>query len=145
MPEDPLEHGRLAAAIETPVALGESYRTVTELRPFFDAAGVTWVQPDLGRCGLTEGLRIADFVWEMDKPMAPHLSIALGPQIAAAIHYAAAARQCDLLEYNPAVLEMANRFLAEPLSLEGARWRVPDGPGLGIEIRETELQAALGL
>jgi galactonate dehydratase len=78
MPEDPLEHGRLAAAIETPLALGESYRSVFELRPFFDAAGVTYVQPDLGRCGLTEGMRIADLVWEMDKPLAPHISIALG-------------------------------------------------------------------
>jgi galactonate dehydratase len=145
MPEDPLEHGRLAAAIETPLALGESYRTVFELRPFFDAAAVTYVQPDLGRCGITEGLRIAELVWEMGKPLVPHLSIALGPQIAAAVHYAAACGQCEMLEYNPAVLEMANRFLAEPIPFGRARYQVPEKPGLGVEVREAELQAACGL
>jgi galactonate dehydratase len=145
LPEDPLEHGRLAAAIDTPIALGESYRSLFELSPFFEAGAVTYVQPDLGRCGLTEGLRIADQVWELGKPLVPHLSIAFGPQIAAAIHYAAATTQCDLLEYNPAVLETANRFLDRPIRVAGARYQVPEGPGLGIEIRETELQAACGL
>lgn len=145
MPENPLEHGRLAAAIETPIALGESYRSLVELDPFFEAGAVSFVQPDLGRCGITEGLRIADQVWELGKPLVPHLSIALGPQIAAAIHYAAATTQCDLLEYNPAVLEMANRFLERPLVCSSARYQVPDAPGLGIDLRESELQAACGL
>ena len=139
-PEDPLPHGRLAAAIETPLALGESYRTVYELRPFFEAGAVTYVQPDLGRCGLTEGLRIADFVWELGKPLVPHLSIALGPQIAAAIHYAAATTQCELLEFNPSVFEIANRMLAAPLEMRSAAYVVPQVPGLGIDVRETEIQ-----
>jgi len=143
MPEDPLSHGRLAAAIETPLALGESYRTLYELRPFFEAGAVTYVQPDLGRCGITEGLRIADMVWELQKPLVPHLSIALGPQIAAAVHFAAACEQCELLEYNPGVFAVANRFLAEPLGLDGACYVVPRAPGLGIEVREHELRAAM--
>ena len=141
-PEDPLPHGRLAAAIETPLAIGESYRTVYELRPFFEAGAVTYVQPDLGRCGLTEGLRIADLVYELGKPLVPHLSIALGPQIAAAIHFAAATAQCELLEFNPAVFEVANRMLASPLEMRDAAYVVPQSPGLGIEIRESELRAA---
>jgi galactonate dehydratase len=144
-PEDPLEHGRLAAALETPIALGECYRSLFELRPFFEAGAVSFVQPDLGRCGLTEGLRIADQVYELGKPLVPHLSIALGPQIAAAIHYAAATSQCNLLEYNPAVLQTANRFLAAPLEVRDACYRTPEGYGLGLEIREAELRAACGL
>ena len=51
--------------------------------------------------------------------MVPHLSIAMGPQIAAAIHFAAAVANCDLLEFNPNVLNVANRFLAEPLECRG--------------------------
>jgi D-galactarolactone cycloisomerase len=136
-PEDPLEHARLAAAIGTPIALGESYRTTWELRPFFETGAVTYVQPDLGRCGLTEGLRIADMVWELGKPLVPHLSIAMGPQIAAAIHFAAACPQCDLLEYNPNVFEIANRFLVEPLRIRGAEYVVPESPGLGVEMNLT--------
>jgi D-galactarolactone cycloisomerase len=143
-PEDPLPHGRLAAAIETPLALGESYRTVCELRPFFETGAVTYVQPDLGRCGITEGLRIADQVWEMQKPLVPHVSIALGPQLAAAIHFGAATPQCEILEYNANVLEVANRYLAGPLVVRDACYEVPQGPGLGIDLQAGLLALGAG-
>lgn len=57
----------------------------------------------------------------------------MGPQIAAAVHGAAALENCPLCEFNPNVLETANAFLAEPLVREGPAYRVPTGPGLGIE------------
>lgn len=132
-PEDPLAHGELARAVETPVALGESYRTRYELAPFFREGAVEILQPDLGRCGITEGLRLAGLA--KPAPAVPHLSIAFGPQIAAALHFAAAASNCQLAEFNASVLETANRFLAEPLRIEDAAYAVPEGPGLGIEPR----------
>jgi D-galactarolactone cycloisomerase len=58
----------------------------------------------------------------------------MGPQIAAAIHFAAAVPNCELLEYNPNVLEMANRFLREPLECRAAQYTVPRRPGLGCEL-----------
>ena len=130
-PEDAQAHGQLAASIRTPLALGESYRTARELRPFFNAGAVAYAQPDLGRCGITEGLRIA----AVGAQIVPHLSIALGPQIAAAIHFAAAAG-CTMLEYNPSVFEFANRRLTAPLTITGAAYEVPATPGLGIDIVE---------
>lgn len=127
-PEEVEAHAALAAAIRTPLALGESYRSLRELRPFLNSVGV--VQPDLGRCGLTGSLRIAAaFTGEI----VPHLSIALGPQIAAALHFAAAAKSCSLCEYNPHVLDTANAFLAEPLVCAEGHYRTPQAPGLGIE------------
>lgn len=126
-PEDVAGHEALAAAIVTPLAVGESYRTLAEMRPFFDIAGR--LQPDLGRCGITGFMRIAA---AFSGPLSPHVSIAMGPQIAAALHVAAAVSHCDLCEYNPAVLEMANAFLAEPLEVVDGRYLVPQAPGLGI-------------
>jgi galactonate dehydratase len=141
-PEDWLAHRELAARISTPLAIGESYRTVHEILPFLrEAARV--VQPDLGRSGITEGLRIAELAARYSASVVPHVSIALGPQIAAAIHYAAACDNCDLAEYNPHVLDIANRFLAEPLSLDGAAYQVPTAPGVGVEILEEKLRAEL--
>lgn len=130
LPEDPIAHGILARSIRTPIALGESYRTCFELAPFFREGAMKIVQPDLGRSGITEGMRIA----ALSETIVPHVSIALGPQIAAAIHFAAAIENCALCEFNPRVLEVANRFLAAPLRLEGAAYVVPQGPGLGIEM-----------
>jgi galactonate dehydratase len=141
-PEDPLAHAALAGRIDTPIAIGESYRTRYELAPFFRAGGVGYVQPDLGRCGLTEGLRIARAARESGIAVAPHLSIAMGPQIAAAIHFAAALENCELLEFNPNVLSVANGFLSAPLECRGGAYRVPARPGLGADVlydRLTEL------
>jgi D-galactarolactone cycloisomerase len=134
-PEDPIAHGALARSITTPIAVGESYRTSFEFAPFFREHAMRIVQPDLGRCGITEALRIARIAAAHGLPIVPHVSIAMGPQVAAAIHFAAAVENCSLLEYNPKVLEVANRFLVEPLIMKDACYHLSERPGLGIEMR----------
>jgi len=69
----------------------------------------------------------------------PHVSIAMGPQIAAALHFAATAPNCDLVEYNPKVFVVANEYLEEPLGLREARYVVPQAPGLGISLMADRL------
>jgi galactonate dehydratase len=58
----------------------------------------------------------------------------MGPQIAAAIHLAAALPGCELLEYNSNVFEVANRYLVEPLECRQGSYTVPDRPGLGCDV-----------
>jgi len=60
--------------------------------------------------------------------------------IAATLQVAAAAPQVGLIEFQPVVLGIANQLLKSPISCEGGRMHVPDGPGLGIEIDETALR-----
>ena len=127
-PEDVAGHATLAAAIRTPLALGESYRSLRELQPFLPLVG--FVQPDLGRCGITGSRQIAN---AFDGEIVPHLSIAMGPQIAAALHFAAATKNCPLCEFNPHVLDTANAFLKTPIVCRGGEYQVSDAPGLGIE------------
>ncbi|MCZ2149274.1 MAG: mandelate racemase/muconate lactonizing enzyme family protein [Bryobacterales bacterium] len=138
-PETPLAHGALARAIQTPIGLGESYRTRYEMAPFFREKAVGVYQPDLGRCGITEGMRLAAMAAGAGATVVPHVSIAMGPQIAAALHFAAAVDACLMAEYNPKVFSVANRFLKTPLRMEGNRYVVPEGPGLGIEMDEDAL------
>ena len=133
-PESAPDHAALARSTRVPIAIGESYRTVFELQPFFDVSAMKIVQPDLGRTGITEALRIAASARERGLQVIPHVSIAMGPQIAAAIHFAAAVPECAMLEFNPNVIETANHYLATPLRVEGARYHLPGGSGLGIEI-----------
>lgn len=133
-PEDVDAHRKLAAAIETPIALGESYRTRYEIEPFLRGPILSWFQPDLGRCGITEGLRMAHRAAEVGAKVVPHVSIAMGPQIAAALHFAATAPNCNLVEYNPKVFTVANEYLEQPLALRAARYVVPQSPGLGVTV-----------
>jgi D-galactarolactone cycloisomerase len=131
LPDESEPHRALAQAMPNlPIALGESYRTRREMSWFLDM--VTYLQPDLGRSGITESLRLA----EAGIPIVPHVSIALGPQIAAAIHLTAAlsSTQAPLCEYNPQVFEASNRFLREPLRMNGREYEVPQTPGLGVSL-----------
>ncbi len=139
-PEDPLAHARLAKAIRTRIALGESYRTRYEMAPFFREKVIGVLQPDLGRSGITESLRLAALAAEQGADTVPHVSIAMGPQVAAALHFAAAVEKCPLVEYNPRVLEIANRFLLNPIELAGGAYSVPTAPGLGAEVIEEEVR-----
>lgn len=132
-PEDAGAHAALARSLEVPIALGESYRTRYEMAPFFQANALRVFQPDLGRCGITEAMRMAQMAAAAGCAVVPHISIAFGPQIAAALHFAAAAPGCDLAEYNPQILAIANRFLRSPIRLEGTSYAVPEGVGLGID------------
>ncbi len=142
-PEDPVAHTVLRRAVETPIAIGESYRTCFELKTFILARAMQIIQPDLGRCGITEGLRIAAMGGDHGMKIVPHVSIAMGPQVAAAVHFAAAVPNCSLLEYNPSVLAMANLFLREPLVMRDTGYAVPQTPGLGIEMDEDRLSAVV--
>jgi galactonate dehydratase len=134
MPEEVDAHAELAAAISTKLAIGESYRTHHELRPFVERGIAGYLQPDLGRCGITESRRIGQMGARVGLEIVPHVSIALPPQLAAAIHFAAATPNCTLCEYNPKVLEAANRFSKQPLRAEKGSWIVPSEPGLGVEV-----------
>lgn len=143
LPEDPAAHGALARRLTTPLALGESYRTRYELAPFLREGCFRFLQPDLGRVGLTEGRRLAVLAAEQGIAVVPHVSIAMGPQIAAALHFAAATPNCDLVEYNPKVFTVANEYLAQPLLIDGASYVLPSGPGLGADVLADKLPARI--
>jgi len=80
-------------------------------------------------------MRLARLAADSGAAIVPHVSIAMGPQIAAAIHFAAAAPECRLVEYNPQVFAVANRFLERPLGLDGTSYTVPEEPGLGVSVQ----------
>src|SRR5262249_13838260 len=97
-PEEIDWHIALARETSIPLAVGESYRTRSELRRLLESRAISYLQPDLGRCGITEGLRLAALAGEHGARIVPHASIAQAPQLAAAIHFAAALSGCVLLE-----------------------------------------------
>ncbi len=133
-------HSDLARQIRTPVALGESYRSRHELAPFMAAGAVSWLQPDLGRWGITEAAELARAA-AAGYRIVPHISIAMGPQIAAALHFAASFGNVQLAEYNPVVFDVANQFLSHSMRVAGAEYEIPRGPGLGIRIDEAAVRA----
>ena len=131
-PEETEWHIDLAKSTDVPLAIGESYRTRYELRRLLDSRTIRFLQPDLGRCGITEGMRIAEQARSQGMEVVPHVSIAQAPQLAAAIHFAAALPEARLLEFNPTILDAANQITAAPLEVKDGCYLVPFGPGLGV-------------
>jgi len=139
-PEDVASHARLAGRIDTPIAIGESYRTRWEMRPFFENGAVGVFQPDVGRTGITEAMKLAAMAETYNIPLAFHISIGLGVQIAAALHVAASIPNLMFIEYNPKVWGFASYLLNDPLRKSEGAVMLPEGAGLGVEIDEEKLE-----
>ena len=139
-PEDVQGHARLAASVETAIAIGECWRTRWEMRPFFEAGAVEVYQPDIGRTGITEGVKLCSLAELCNVPVAFHVSIGLGVQIAAALHVAASIPNLMVVECNPKVWEVAEGLLKTSLPVGMGVVGIPEGPGLGVEIDEEKLR-----
>jgi D-galactarolactone cycloisomerase len=139
-PEDVASHARLAGRIDTPIAIGESYRTRWEMRPFFENGAVGVFQPDVGRTGITEAMKLAAMAETYNIPLAFHISIGLGVQIAAALHLAASIPNLMFIEYNPLVWDFASYLLNDSLQMGEGAVMLPEGAGLGVEIDEEKLE-----
>jgi D-galactarolactone cycloisomerase len=135
-PEDVRGHARLARRSPVRIAIGESYRTRFEVLPFFERGAVGVLQPDLGRSGITEARKLAALADTYHVPIAPHVSIGLGPQIAAAVHLAAATPNLLLLECNPGVFELSTTLAHSALDWSVAGIPAGHEPGLGVQVDE---------
>ncbi len=73
-------------------------------------------------------------------PVAFHLSIGLGVQIAAALHVAASIPNLMLVECNLQVWQVAETLLKTSLPIGAGVVGIPAGVGLGIEIDKEKLR-----
>jgi galactonate dehydratase len=139
-PQDAAPHAALAARIRTPLAIGECYRTHVEMAPFFRAGAMRIVEPDLGRCGITEALRIARAADRAGMEVVPHLAPALGPLLFATLQFAAATPNCRMVPHTPGLLETAGEYCTSPVAFRNGHYTVPTAPGLGIDVAEPEVR-----
>lgn len=139
-PEDLEAHVQLAAAASIPIAIGETERTRYEFRRWLVHRGADLLQPDVGRTGISELIKIAHMAEAFNIPVAPHLSVGLGACIAASIHVAAAIPNLYLLEFQPPVFELANMLLTTQLVCADGKYYLPSAPGLGVDIDEVRLR-----
>lgn len=137
--EDLPGHRKLAEAVDVAIAVGEPLRTIYTFREWITAGAVEVVQPDMGRNGITEMMRIATLAEAHHIMFAPHLSAHQAIGHAASIHVSAAVSNFLLYEYQPNAVK-ARVYSHSAFQLEKGHLTVPDAPGLGVEIDENALQ-----
>jgi L-rhamnonate dehydratase len=141
-PDEYADYLRLAEAVGTPIAAGEEETTLVDFERLMDA-GVTVVQPDVTRAGgPTEVMRIAASVAGRGRRCVLH-AWSTGIIKAASLQVLAAIDHADWFEYCVQETELNQRLVHERFPLQDGCVRIPDGPGIGIEIDEEVLEECL--
>lgn len=123
--EDVAGHGRLAANLDIPIALGETLGSRFEFDAYLRADAVDIVQPGVMRVGgITETLKVAALADIAQRPVALHHMMEVS------IHIACGSLHSGMIEYMP----WNAAAFAQPSIIEDGYMRPPPQPGLGLEI-----------
>jgi mandelate racemase len=126
-PVDAFDHAgnaRVAAALRTPVQIGENYWGPRDMARAIAAAASDYVMPDLMRIGGVSGwMRAAALAHAAALPMSSHLF----PEFSA--HLMCVTPTAHWLEY----VDWANPLLRDPLEIRAGHAQVRAVPGAGIE------------
>jgi mandelate racemase len=127
--EEPTRHddyagcARIAAALATPVQIGENFAGAPAMATALAAGACDYVMPDLERIGGVTG-------WQRATALASAAGIEMSshifPEVSA--HLLAATPTCHWLEY----VDWAAPILAERLRIVDGLAQVPDRPGSGV-------------
>lgn len=130
-PEDFASLARLQAGTGVPLAAGENACTSFEFQKMFMAGAVTYAQPSVTKVGgVSEFLKVAALASAHGVEIMPH-SPYFGPGFLASLQLAAALPEGALLERLYVDLEAS--LYGDLIDAVDGRFRVPDGPGLGME------------
>jgi L-alanine-DL-glutamate epimerase-like enolase superfamily enzyme len=145
-PEDVDGYAALAAALDLPIASGETECTRWQFNDKLRRRASDVILPDVCRAGgITEGRKIALVADLYNVPWCVHASISTAVHLAAGLHLAAATPNFLLCEYPNSFRDgpLANALLQHPIRYADGHLDVPDVPGLGITFDESALQRHL--
>ncbi len=133
---------KLCAASPIRIAVGERVYSPSHYQMIAEQRAAHIFEPDACICGgILACLDIAAIARAHDLELIPHLGSPTAIGLAANLHWAAAAG-CALVEYDiypdlPVRDALLRRPVFDLAHVDGGTIRVPDGPGLGLEIDES--------
>ena len=139
LPDSPARMGDVQERCNVPIATGERFTTIFEFQQLLENKGCAYVRPDVCLCGgLTGCKKVAALAEAQHVKVIPHNP--LSPvSTAACVQLDACIPNFALQEYTGESEPPKSELLQQPLRLEHGYLVVPEGPGLGIELREEAL------
>ena len=133
-PEDYDGYRQVAEAVETPIACGEQEATEWGFQQLIERGRVDVLQPDLTRCGgFTAARKIVHMAERANRLVIPH-SWSSDLLTAASLHLNAWQRRGVFVEFNTSQGPLSREMVRNPLRLEDGYVKVPERPGLGVEV-----------
>lgn len=138
--EDLEGQARVAAAVKTPVAIGEELRTVYEYRPRFVHRCMSIIQPEMAHMGITNFWEVCRMAQAFHCRVMPHATIGVGIAQAASLQVSAALSNLAMHEYQHSIFDRNVQFITGNMRCDAGYFYLPDGPGLGVEPRAEVFQ-----
>jgi galactonate dehydratase len=128
----------VTASTNIPVCVGENLSLAHQFQALLDKKAADIIMPDIQKCGgLGEGQRIANLAHLHYVPFAPHMvSSPLG--MIASAHLCASIPNFLMLESNQST--QYDGIVPNAPAIEKGFLKVPDGPGLGVDLNEEALR-----
>jgi L-alanine-DL-glutamate epimerase-like enolase superfamily enzyme len=139
--DDLFSYERLTGSVAVRVACGEAHSNTAPFRQLIEA-GVSILQPDLGRCGgMTSGRDIAAMVREYSASavVIPHC-FSTDVLLAATLQFVSTLPGERLIEYPVTGSKRSGSLLTTPFTPRHGFLSVPEGPGLGITLDDDEVR-----
>lgn len=137
LPQDDVE-GYVWLTDKSPVkiATGEGEYNRFGFKRLISSHAADIIQPDLGRAGgITEGMRIADMAQAWNTSLVPH-GFSSAINVAANLQWISTMPQANLLEFRRTKSPLLQDLIKTPFTAENGSLKIPDRPGLGIELRD---------
>ena len=127
--------------IRLPVVTGEELYTKAEFREVFEKQAADIINPDICNCGgLLELKEIAAMAEPYFVTVSPHNYNSTTVGLAATLQLAACIPNFLITEYFVNFEARGAEIAVEPLRVDGGYIALPQGPGLGIELRQDVLE-----
>jgi L-alanine-DL-glutamate epimerase-like enolase superfamily enzyme len=135
-PEDYDGYRQVAEAVDTRIACGEQEATEWGFQQLIDRGRVDVLQPDLTRCGgFTVARKIVHMAERANRLVVPH-SWSSDLLTAASLHLAAFLRRAPFVEFSTSRGPLSRMLVKEALRMRDGHLRVPEAPGLGVEVND---------
>jgi len=127
--------------VNIPICCGERRYTLEDFRRLFELQATDILMPDHARNGgITMVRKIADLANIYHVPLAPHVVYSSPLNAVVTAHTCASIPNFLISEsMGPQRLQLYSDLLKPPILPEGGYLRVPDRPGLGVELNEENL------
>ena len=127
--------------IRLPVVTGEELYTKAEFREVFEKQAADIINPDICNCGgLLELKEIAAMAEPYFVTVSPHNYNSTTVGLAATLQLAACIPNFLITEYFVNFEDRGAEITFEPFRVEGGYIALPQGPGLGVELRQEALE-----
>jgi len=141
LPQDDIEgYIHLTSLSPVRIAAGEGEYSRFGFKRLLQSRAVDLIQPDISRAGgLTEGMRIADMAQHWNTELVPH-GFSTAVNVAANLQWVAAMPDAKLVEFRRTKSPLMEKLVKKPFEVDGGYMKIPDRPGLGIDLDEKTVE-----